>query len=146
MPCLLHQFRYNMMDRACEGGRLPAAVEENCGSILFSPVAQGQLTGKYMAGAVPQESRAARSNSVFLNESQVQANAERVAALAQLAQEAGLPLTQLALRWLLQRKGVTSVLIGARTVSQLDDCAAATGQEPLPADLMKAIDQLPPLS
>ena len=141
VPCLLHQIRYNLMDRSCEPEVLPAVEAENTGCIVFSPLAQGMLTGKYLGGTLPAASRAADESSVFLNEEKVQADMEKVAALNNIANAAGIPLTQLALRWLLRRKEVTSVLIGARTVAQLEQCAEAAGQEPLPADVLAAIDR-----
>lgn len=141
VPCLLHQFRYNLLDRACESGMLPATRDQGCGSIVFSPLAQGMLTGKYLGGsALPADSRAGRSDSIFLDADKVAADHARVAVLQAIASEAGIPLTRLALRWLLQRAGVTSVLIGARTVAQLEDCAAAAGQDTLPAELMELLD------
>lgn len=141
VPCLLHQIRYNLMDRSCEPEVLPTVEAENTGCIVFSPLAQGMLTGKYLGGTLPAASRAADESSVFLNEEKVQADMEKVAALNNIANAAGIPLTQLALRWLLRRKEVTSVLIGARTVAQLEQCAEAAGQEPLPADVLAAIDR-----
>lgn len=140
VPCLLHQFRYNLLDRACESGMLPAAREQGTGSIVFSPLAQGMLTGKYLAGTtLPPGSRAQRSDSIFLDAAKVAADAERVAALKTIADEAGIPLTQLALRWLLQRSGVTSVLVGARTVAQLEDCASAANLPPLSNEIMQRL-------
>lgn len=142
VPCLLHQFRYNLLDRSCETGMLPAAGNQGTGSIVFSPLAQGMLTGKYLASpALPAGSRAERSDSIFLDADKVAEASARVAALQSIATEAGIPLTQLALRWLLQRSGVTSVLIGARTVAQLEDCAAASGQPPLSDELMALLEQ-----
>ena len=141
VPCLLHQFRYNLLDRSCESGMLPAARSQGTGSIVFSPLAQGMLTGKYLhTTTLPADSRAVRPDSPFLDAGRVAADATRVAQLQGIATEAGLPLTQLALRWLLQRSGVTSVLIGARTVAQLEDCAAATGQPPLSEELLQALE------
>ncbi len=141
VPCLLHQFRYNLLDRSCETGMLPAARSQGTGSIVFSPLAQGMLTGKYLnTPTLPADSRAERSDSIFLDAAKVAADAERVALLHTIATEAGMPLTQLALRWLLQRSGVTSVLIGARTVAQLEDCAAATDQPPLSDDLLNRLE------
>ena len=141
VPCLLHQVRYNLLDRSCETGMLPAAREQGAGAIVFSPLAQGMLTGKYLASPVlPAGSRAERADSIFLDAGKVAAEQERVASLQALATEAGIPLTQLALRWLLQRAGVTSVLIGARTVAQLESCASAAGQAPLPDELMQQLE------
>lgn len=142
VPCLLHQFRYNLLDRACETGMLPAAKDQGAGSIVFSPLAQGMLTGKYLNSAdLPADSRALRSDSVFLDGDKVAAEAARVARLQTIAAETDIPLTQLALRWLLQRNGVTSVLIGARTVAQLEDCATAADQPRLNDELMALLNQ-----
>lgn len=139
VPCLLHQFRYNLLDRACEAETLPTVAEQQTGSIVFSPLAQGMLTGKYLCSTLPAASRAADASSVFLNEDKVQADMERVRHLQNIADAAGIPLTQLALRWLLRREEITSVLIGARTVEQLEQCAAAAGQAPLPQDIITAL-------
>ncbi len=141
VPCLIHQFRYNMLHRDCEAETLPTLTEERIGSIVFSPLAQGQLTGKYLQQEqLPEQSRAARADSVFLNSEQVQQNNAHIAALQQLANEAGIPLVQLAIRWLLARPEVTSVLIGARNVAQLDGCLAAVGQPALEPSLLEAIE------
>ena len=142
VPCLLHQFRYNLLDRTCETGMLPAAREQGAGAIVFSPLAQGMLTGKYLnSPTLPTDSRAGRSDSPFLDASKVATDAGSVAKLQTIADEAGIPLTQLALRWLLQRQGVTSVLIGARTVAQLEECATAAAQPPLSDELMAQLNQ-----
>ncbi len=140
VPCLIHQYRYNMLDRSAEAGMLPATQERKVGSIVFSPLAQGMLTGKYLAGNRPADARALREDSPFLNLEKVEADTARVAKLAALAREAGIPLTQLALRWLLRRPEITSVLIGARTVEQLEACAQAAGQSPLEDDLLHAVE------
>ena len=139
VPCLLHQFRYNLLDRACEKAQLPDVEEQQTGSIVFSPLAQGMLTGKYLNG-MPTVSRAADESSVFLDATKVEADAVRVAEYQKIATEAGMSLTQLALRWLLRRDEITSVLIGARTVEQLEQCASASGQEALPDDVLAAIE------
>ena len=141
VPCLLHQLRYNLLDRACEPSQLPAVSEQHTGCIVFSPLAQGMLTGKYAGGVLPAGSRAADATSPFLNADQVATQAARIATFQRIAAEAGLPLTQLALRWLLRRPEITSVLIGARTVQQLEDCATAAAQPPLPQDVLDALEQ-----
>ncbi len=133
IPCLLHQFRYNLLDREAEKGMLPATAEQKAGAIVFSPLAQGLLTGKYLSGCLPADSRAARSDSVFLDSDKVQSAADEVARLNKIAFEAGIPLTQYALSWLLNKPEITSVLIGARTVQQLEECAKAT-EVTLPLD------------
>ncbi len=139
VPCLLHQFRYNLLDRECETETLPTVQQEQTGSIVFSPLAQGMLTGKYLGAELPPLSRAADESSVFLDEAKVQNAAERVRQLQHIANKAGIPLTQLALRWLLRRQEISSVLIGARNVTQLEQCAQAAGQAPLPDDVLRAL-------
>ena len=141
VPCLLHQFRMNLIDREPGASRLAEAVRQKTGSIAFSPLAQGVLTGKYMNRALPADSRAVRDNSVFLNPERARQNDARVQRIVDIANRAGIPPTQLALRWLLCRPGLTSVLIGARRVSQLDECAAASAQPPLAADVLQALDE-----
>lgn len=142
VPCLLHQIRYNMLDRSMEDKVLPAIVKEQVGSIAFSPLAQGQLTGKYVMGNIPRGSRAQRENCPFLKPEQVKDNNARILVLQQLAKEAGMSLTHLAIRWLLRKPEVTSVLMGVRTLAQLDDCIAAIGQEPLDETLLALIDTM----
>ncbi len=142
VPCLLHQFRYNLLDRACETAQLPTVKDLHTGCIVFSPLAQGVLTGKYADGALPLVSRAMDASSPFLSAEQVLEVSEQVAKLQHIANEAGIPLTQLALRWLLRRPEITSVLIGARSIAQLEQCASATGQAPLPQDVLQAIDDV----
>lgn len=141
VPCLLHQFRMNLIDREPGASRLAEAVRQKTGSIAFSPLAQGVLTGKYLNRALPADSRAVRDNSVFLNPERARQNDARVQRIVDIAHRAGIPPTQLALRWLLCRPGLTSVLIGARRVSQLDECAAASAQPPLPAEVLQALDE-----
>ncbi len=140
VPCLIHQLRYNMLDRSIESGALPATQERKVGCIVFSPLAQGVLTGKYLAGNRPADARALRADSPFLSMEKVEADTARVEKLAAIARQAGMPLTQLALRWLLRKPEITSVLIGARNVEQLDACASAAGQPPLDDDILRAID------
>ncbi len=141
VPCLIHQFRYNMLDRSAEAGVLPTTQDRKVGSIVFSPLAQGVLTGKYLAGNLPADARALRADSPFLSVEKVEAEAALVERLAGIARQAGMPLTQLALRWLLRRPELTSVLIGARNVEQLEACAAAAGQPPLGEDVLGAINE-----
>ncbi len=141
VPCLIHQFRYNLLDRSAEAGVLPATQERKVGSIVFSPLAQGMLSGKYLAGNSPADSRALREDSPFLTLEKVQADAARVEKLAAVAAEAGISLTQLALRWLLRRPEISSVLIGARNVQQLEASAEAAGQAALDDDTLRAIEE-----
>jgi len=126
-PLLIHQPRYSMLDRRPEEGLLETLDEVGAGSIVFSPLAQGLLTKRYLDG-VPADSRAAGS-SPFLSTGQI--TAETVAALRELdalAQERGQSLAQTALAWVLRGGRVTSALVGASSPEQLADSVAATGR------------------
>jgi len=123
-PCLIHQPRYNLFDRQIEGGLLDALREEGVGCIAFSPLAQGLLTDKYLGG-IPADSRAAKSVG-FLTPNDV--TPERMATIARLndiASARGQKLSQMALAWVLRHPGMTSVLIGASRISQIDDAVGA---------------------
>lgn len=122
-PLLIHQPRYSMFDRWVEDGLLDLLQEEGVGSIAFSPLEQGLLTNKYLGG-IPADSRAAGA-SVFLNEGSI--TPERIAKVKQLneiAQARGQSLAQMALAWVLRGGRITTVLIGASKVSQIDDNVA----------------------
>jgi L-glyceraldehyde 3-phosphate reductase len=119
-PFLIHQPRYNMMDRWVENGLLNTLEHEGIGSIVFSPLEQGILTDKYLNG-IPKDSRAATQGS-YLDESQITPEVvKKVQALNEIAQSRNQSLAQMAVAWLLKDKRVTSVLVGASKVSQLED-------------------------
>ncbi|RED63780.1 L-glyceraldehyde 3-phosphate reductase [Cohnella lupini] len=119
-PLLIHQPRYSMFDRWIEDGLQDVLEEGGVGSIVFSPLEQGLLTNKYLGG-IPKDSRAAGA-SVFLNEGNLTAEKlDKVRALNEIATERDQTLAQMALAWVLRGERVTSVLIGASKVSQLDD-------------------------
>ena len=141
VPCLLHQVRYNLLNRDCEGTVFPDISDQQTGAIVFSALAQGMLTGKYLNG-IADGTRAADESSVFLDAEKVAADHNRVQSLYDIAVAAGIPLAQLALRWVLRRSEITSVLVGARNVQQLEQSAAASGLEPLPNDVLEAIEAL----
>jgi len=122
-PCLIHQPKYSMFERWVEGGLLDVLEKEGIGCIPFSPLAQGLLTNKYING-IPEGSRAAKSWG-FLKPEQVGPAIEKVKKLNEIAQRRGQTLAQMALVWLLKDSRVTSVLIGASSVPQLDDNVAA---------------------
>ncbi len=119
-PCLIHQARYSMFDRWCEPRLLPLLEEQGVGMIAFSPLAQGLLTGKY-ANGIPSGSRADRVDGSLRNVLLTPSHLEAAAALGAMAAERGESLAQMALKWILRDDRVTSVLVGARTVEQLDD-------------------------
>jgi L-glyceraldehyde 3-phosphate reductase len=119
VPLLIHQPSYSMLNRWIERGLLDTLDELGVGCIAFSPLAQGMLTDKYLNG-VPEHSRASAAGSLsksFLNAQ----NLDRVRALNEIALSRGQSLAQMAIAWVLRDKRVTSALIGARTVGQLDN-------------------------
>ncbi|MEC5325389.1 L-glyceraldehyde 3-phosphate reductase [Aurantimonas sp. A3-2-R12] len=118
-PFIIHQPSYSMLNRWVEDGLLTTLGELGIGCIAFSPLAQGLLTRKYLEG-VPSDSRAARERS-FKPEMLSAANIERIRALTAIAEARGQSLAQMAIAWVLRRPEVTSALVGARTVAQLDD-------------------------
>lgn len=128
-PCLLHQPNYSMLDRRIEAdGLLDVLGRTGTGCIVFSPLQQGLLTDKYLEG-IPEGSRAQRgSRGGSMGRDGVTAAATAtVQRLAPLAARLGIPLAHVALKWVLRDPRVTSALIGARTVAQLDDSLDALG-------------------
>ena len=123
-PCLIHQPSYNMFDRWIEGGLLDVLVEEGIGCIVFSPLAQGQLTDRYLNG-IPSGARATKTERVWLTPRDVEENLPKVKQLNELAQARGQSLAQMAIAWTLRKPAVTSSLIGASSVRQLEDSLAA---------------------
>jgi L-glyceraldehyde 3-phosphate reductase len=123
VPLTIHQPSYSMLNRWVEGGLLDTLGREGIGCIAFSPLAQGMLTDKYLDG-IPQGSRASQGKSLspdLLSEESL----AHVRKLNDLAQERGQSLAQMALAWVLRDERVSSVLIGASSVGQLEDSAAA---------------------
>jgi len=138
-PCVIHQPRYNMFDRKIEPELLPALADEGVGCIAFSPLAQGMLTDKYLAGDIPADSRAARGH--FLKAGDV--TAEKLALIRKLdaiARERGQKLAQMALSWVLRHAGMTSVLIGASRVGQIEDAVGALAKLDFSAEQFQAIE------
>ena len=119
-PCLIHQPRYSMFDRWIEGGLLDVLVEEGIGCIVFSPLAQGQLTDRYLNG-IPSGARATKTERVWLTPDDVHASLVKVQRLNAIAQQRGQKLSQMALAWVLRQPAVTSALIGASSIAQIDD-------------------------
>jgi L-glyceraldehyde 3-phosphate reductase len=120
VPLLIHQPSYSMLNRWIEKGLLATLDELGVGCIAFSPLAQGLLTNKYLNG-VPQNSRATAENSSLLTDFLKPGNIERVRALSEIAKRRGQTLAQMAIAWVLRDKRVTTALIGARNVEQLDN-------------------------
>lgn len=123
-PFIIHQPRYNMIDRWAEDGLLDTLEKIGIGSIVFSPLEQGILTSKYLDG-IPDDSRAATHGS-YLDKNQITPQViDQVRQLNEIAQTRGQSLAQMAVSWLLKDERVTSVLVGVSKVSQLEDNIAA---------------------
>jgi L-glyceraldehyde 3-phosphate reductase len=138
-PLLIHQPSYSMLNRWVEGGLLDTLAEVGAGCIAFSPLAQGMLTDRYLAG-IPADSRAAQGKSLspdLLSEDSM----ARVRALNEIAATRGQSLAQLALAWALRDERVTSVLIGASSVAQLEANVATLDNLALSADELARIDE-----
>ena len=138
-PCLIHQPSYSMFNRWIEDGLTDALEEEGIGCIAFSPLAQGLLTNKYLNG-VPENSRAVTAGS-FLDEFLSEKNLTHVRALNDIAQQREQTLAQMAIAWVLRDHRITSALIGASSVKQLEDSLAATSKLAFSDSELAAIDQ-----
>jgi L-glyceraldehyde 3-phosphate reductase len=124
-PLLIHQPSYNMFDRWIEDGLTDVLLEEGVGTIVFSPLGQGFLTNKYLKG-VPHGSRASRSEQIYLTEENIsQEKVSKVILLNDLALQRGQSLAQMAVAWVLNNQAVTSAIIGASKISQIEDCVSA---------------------
>jgi L-glyceraldehyde 3-phosphate reductase len=138
-PVLIHQPSYSLLDRWIEGGLLDVLEREGVGCIAFSPLAQGILTGKYADG-IPAGSRASRGSSLSADELD-ETTLQHVSALGSVARARGQSLAQLALAWALRDQRVTSVVIGASSVPQLEENLAASGRSDFSDAELAEIDQ-----
>ncbi len=139
-PLLIHQPSYSMLNRWIEKDLLDELDEQGMGCIVFTALAQGLLTDRYLDG-VPEDSRAARSGSSIGEDHLSEATLAHVRRLNEVAQERGQKLAQLALQWALRDPRVTSAVIGASSVEQLDTNLDALDGPPLTAEELDAIDQ-----
>jgi L-glyceraldehyde 3-phosphate reductase len=137
---LIHQPSYSMLNRWIEGGLLDTLEEEGAGCIPFSPLAQGLLTGKYLNG-IPAGSRASLDGSSLGQDQLTDSTLSHIRALAEIGKQRGQTLAQLALAWALRDQRVTSVLIGASSVAQLEENIAATKNTTFSDDELAAIDR-----
>jgi L-glyceraldehyde 3-phosphate reductase len=140
VPLLIHQPSYSILNRWIEHGLLDTLEELGAGCIAFSPLAQGMLTNKYLGG-VPEDARAAKNGS-FSKDFLSPDNLERIRSLNQLAEQRGQTLAQMAIAWVLRDPRVTSALIGARTVSQLEDSLGSLRNLDFTPDELARIDQV----
>lgn len=120
VPCLIHQPSYSIFNRWIEEGLQDVLKEEGIGSIAFSPLAQGLLTSKYL-NDIPKDSRAAKEHGYLQKDAITKERIEQIRALQEIAQKRGQSLAQMALAWVLRDKKVTTVLIGASRVSQIEE-------------------------
>ncbi len=140
-PCLIHQPRYSMLDRWIEGGLLDVLAEEGIGCIVFSPLEQGQLTDRYLNG-IPSGARATKTERVWITPRDVEQNLPKVRKLNDLAMQRGQSLAQLALAWVLRQPLVTSALIGASSVKQLENNLATLQNLHFGDDELKQIETI----
>ncbi len=140
-PCLIHQPRYSMLDRWVEPQLLATLAQENIGAVVFSPLAKGLLTDRYFKG-VPADSRASRDTRFLRPDHITDEVLAKTKKLNDLAQSRGQTLAQLALTWVLRHPTVTSALIGASRVSQVDDCVGATRNLNLTGEELAQIEKI----
>jgi L-glyceraldehyde 3-phosphate reductase len=141
-PCLIHQPRYNMFDRWIEDGLLDVLADEGIGCIGFSPLCQGILTDKYLDGA-PDDSRAAKyEGALHWGDQVTQERIGKVRQLREIAQERGQTIAQMAIAWTLRLPEMTSALIGASKVQQIEDAVGALDNLDFSADEIQRIEQI----
>lgn len=140
-PFIIHQQKYNMLNREPEEGLLQVLEEEGIGAITFSPLAQGLLTNRYLNG-IPEDSRAASVNSPFLSEGRVTETLATVKELNAIAEARGQTLAEMSLAWNIRQEVVSSVLIGASKVSQLEDNLKALDNLTFSEEELAKIDAL----
>ena len=141
-PFIINQNRYSIFDRKVEeNGLLDSAQNERKGVVVFSPLAQGLLTDRYLGG-IPSDSRV-RTSGIFLKETNItEEKLDKIRALNAIAQDRGESLAQMALAWVLRRKEVTSVLVGASRPSQILDNLGAINAAPFTEEELLAIDEI----
>lgn len=140
-PCLIHQPSYNMFDRWIEAGLLDVLEQEGIGCIVFSPLAQGLLTDRYLNG-IPQGARASKTERVWLTREDVNASLDKVRKLDEIAKRRKQSLAQMAIAWVLRNPQVTSALVGASSVKQLEDNIAALNNLAFSLDELKTIENI----
>jgi L-glyceraldehyde 3-phosphate reductase len=141
VPCLVNQVKYSMLDRRIEDGLLDVLDKEGAGCICFSPLAQGLLSGRYLTGVIPADSRASRG--VFLHPSILTPQlVKKLNALNDIAKDGGRTLSTLAIQWILRDSRITGVLLGASSPAQLKENLAALSQPPLSAEELEKVENV----
>jgi L-glyceraldehyde 3-phosphate reductase len=140
-PCLIHQPKYNMFTRWVEPDLLNVLKKQGIGCIAFSPLAQGLLTDRYLRG-IPDDSRAAKPDGFLKRDEVTEEKLKKVKALSEIAQKRGQTLAQLSVAWVLRHGVMTSALIGASRVEQIDDSVGALNNLEFSGEELKAIDTI----
>ena len=140
-PCLIHQPSYNMFNRWIEDGLFDVLEEEGIGCIVFSPLAQGLLSDKYLSG-IPEDSRAANPHGYLSRDDVTEEKLAQVQDLSKIARERGQTMAQMALAWNLRHAGLTSVLVGASRTRQIEDNVAALKHLDFTEEELEAIDKI----
>lgn len=139
--CLIHQPKYSMFERWIENGLLEILREKGIGAIAFSPLAQGLLTDKYLDG-IPEGSRASKPSGFLKKEEITSSKIEKIKKLNEIANQRGQKLSQMSLTWILRHEEITSVLIGASKIAQIEDAVAAIDAPKLSQDELNKIDKI----
>jgi L-glyceraldehyde 3-phosphate reductase len=140
-PCLIHQPNYNIFNRWIEDGLLDVLETEGIGSIVFSPLAQGLLTNKYIDG-IPENSRAGKAGT-YLDAGRITEELrDKIKKLNSIAERRNQTLAQMAIAWVLRKKSVTSALIGASSVGQIEDCLKSLDNPNFSNEELKLIDEV----
>jgi L-glyceraldehyde 3-phosphate reductase len=144
--CIIHQPSYSMFNRWVEDGLLQETERQQMGVIAFSPLAQGLLTDRYLS-AIPADSRIAKQTGFLNKDDLTQERLTQLQALSKVAQERRQSLAQLALAWVLRQPSVTSALVGASRISQVESCVAALDRLDFTPDELSRIDAIlaPPI-
>ena len=140
-PCLIHQPNYSLFDRWIEGGLLDVLKAEGIGCIVFSPLEQGVLTNRYLKG-IPADSRAGKPETYLSEEDITEDKLARVRKLNEIAQTRGQSMAQMALAWVLRQPVVTSALVGASRVAQVEDSVATLNRLQFNQDELGAIEKI----
>jgi L-glyceraldehyde 3-phosphate reductase len=138
-PCLIHQPSYSMFNRWIENGLLDVLRDEGVGCIVFSPLAQGLLTNRYLQG-IPRGSRASKPHGFLRPAAITEDKLAKVRALNEIARSRGQTLAQMAIAWAMRDPAVTSVLIGASAVAQIEECVQTLANPGISAGDLKSIE------
>jgi len=140
-PCLIHQPRYSLFDRWIEGGLTNVLSEEGIGCIVFSPLEQGLLTNRYLNG-IPSDSRAGKEGTFLKKESITEEKILKIRKLNDIAVKRGQSLAQMSISWVLHNPVVTSALIGASKVEQVEDAFSSLSNLDFSDEELKRIDEI----